>query len=258
MDMWKLRMCIVGTVAALALVPGTAALASSGGNSNAGDVWLDNAGQPAGPGHEMDPHLACGPINLYGSGLADNGGSFTIDSWPPSGQQVGVYTANWSYDTSREGTQQIADTIDGRTLVQDAISAGASASNQGYHFKLDFSQDPQKHKTFWINCQPSSQNTGGGSTTSNYAAANSGGTCQGTMSGQTSPSGTCTHTTVGSSPATAGNASTTTATVKGVHKSRRRHHSAKKARKLVRPKRHVAPKKRSMSATSTAAPAFTG
>ena len=25
-------------------------------------------------------------------------------------------------------------------------------NGQGYHFKLQLSQEPQKHKTFWVNC----------------------------------------------------------------------------------------------------------
>jgi hypothetical protein len=249
--MWKVRMCIVGTVGALALVPGAAALASSGGDSNAGDVWVDNAGAPPGPGHEMDPHLACGPINLYGSGLADSGGTFGIDSWPPSGQQQQVYgPAQWSYNTTTEGTQTIA-TFSGSQLVQDAVNAGATASNQGYHFKLDFSQDPQKHKTFWINCPPPPS----GKTSAPQQTSQPTETSE-TEASENESAQTESTETESSSPVVAGSP-TTTASVKGVHTNRRRHHT-RRHRRLVRPKRHTAPKQRSVSAASTAAPAFTG
>ena len=133
------------------------------GDSNAGDIWVDNAGNPPGPGHEMDPHLACGTIDLWGSKLADSGGTYTIDSWPPSGSQNAVMSSTWSYNTSQGGTQ-LLDTFSGQTLVNDAVAAGATASNQGFHFKIQFDQDPQKHKTFWINCSPSGGVGGTGST----------------------------------------------------------------------------------------------
>ena len=71
---------------------------STSGDSNAGDVWTDNVGQPSGPGHEQDPHLACADINLWGAGLADASGPYAIDSWPPSGNQAVVYNSTWSYN----------------------------------------------------------------------------------------------------------------------------------------------------------------
>ncbi len=122
------------------------------GNNNSGDVWVDNVGQPSGPGHENDPHLACQDINLWGSGLADSGGTFGIDGLPPSGSQEQDYSAAWSYDQSTGGSQ-ILQVISVKTLIQNAIANGDSPQNkQGFHFKLDFSQDPQKHKTFWVDC----------------------------------------------------------------------------------------------------------
>jgi hypothetical protein len=123
------------------------------GDSNAGDVWLDNVGQPSGPGHEMDPHLACADINLWGDKLADASGTFTIDSWPPSGSKTRAYgSAPWDYEPS--GPDIIA-VIPVHTLIANAVAAGAAPVNKnGYHFKLQFSQDPQKHKTFWVSCPP--------------------------------------------------------------------------------------------------------
>ena len=140
-------------LAAMASATGISrAAASTGGDSNAGDVWVDNVGQPPGPGHEMDPHLACADINLWGNGLADGSGTFTIDGWPPSGSQEQVYSASWTYNTS-VGGDQIIQVINVGTLMDNARQAGdAPVNGQGFHFKLQFVQDPQKHKTFWVNC----------------------------------------------------------------------------------------------------------
>jgi hypothetical protein len=122
------------------------------GDANSGDVWLDNVGQPAGPGHEMDPHLACADINLWGAGLADSGGPYTVDGWPPSGGQEVVHSSTWSYDTAAGGTQVIS-VIPVTTLIREAVANGDAPRNgNGFHFKLDLSQDPQKHKVFWVDC----------------------------------------------------------------------------------------------------------
>jgi hypothetical protein len=132
------------------LVPTASAL---GGDPNAGDVWVDNVGQPPGPGHEMDPHLACQNINLWGAGLADSSGPYTIDGWPPSGSQEQDYSGSWNYNQSKGGSQ-VLDVINVQTLIDTAIAHGDTPqANQGFHFKLQFSADPQKHKTFWVNCQ---------------------------------------------------------------------------------------------------------
>jgi hypothetical protein len=151
----------VGAVGVLSLagsLQASTAYAAAGGNKNAGDVWVDNVGQPAGPGHEMDPHLACANINLWGNGLADGGGTFTIDGWPPSGSQEQVYSAGWTYNLATGG-DQVTQVIDVGTLIANAKTAGdAPINGQGFHFKLQFSQDPQKHKTFWVNC-PSGPST---------------------------------------------------------------------------------------------------
>ena len=146
---------------------GQQASQQAAGNPNAGDVWVDNVGNPSGPGHEMDPHLDCSDINLWGNGLADPSGTFTIDGWPPSGSQEQDYpksgTASWTYDQSTGGSQTIA-VIPVKTLVDNAIANGdAPVNSQGLHFKLQFSQDPQKHKTFWVNC-PQTNSPGSPST----------------------------------------------------------------------------------------------
>jgi hypothetical protein len=141
----------VGVVAIGLALPALAGAAPKSGN--AGDVWVDNVGQPPGPGHEMDPHLACANINLWGNGLSGASGTYTIDGWPPSGSQEQVYSGSWSY-SSAQGGDQILDVIDVQTLIANATKAGdAPINKQGYHFKLQFVQDPQKHKTFWVKCQ---------------------------------------------------------------------------------------------------------
>jgi hypothetical protein len=138
------------------------AFASSAGDDNRGDVWVDNTGQPSGPGHEMDPHLQCRDINLWGNGLADSRGVYTVDGWPPSGAMEQDYptsgSGHWSYNTARGGSQVI-DVIRVKTLVEDALRNGDTPQpQQGLHFKLQLSQDPQKHKTFWVDCPAPSSN----------------------------------------------------------------------------------------------------
>jgi hypothetical protein len=244
--MWKLRMCLVAAIGMFALGTGSAALASSGGDSNAGDVWTDNVGQPAGPGHEQDPHLTCTNINLWGAGLADGGGSYTIDGWPPSGSQEVDYTSTWSYNTA-EGGDQVVDVINVQQLISEANANGDTPSSQGYHFKLDFSQDPQKHKTFWVNCPAPS-----GTPTTSTQSASSSGTSSGT--GTSSP-------TTATSPTTSATTQANTTVSKPAKK--RKHslkaaHSKHKRRALVKPKRHRKPRTRSVKAVTVSSPAFTG
>ncbi len=167
-------LCLALALPTAVLAAGQVAPASSSsgsGNPNHEDVWVDNAGQPPGPGHEMDPHLACQDINLWGITMADGTGQFTIDGWPPSGSgsgdlnhsgykedqawpgtKVNPSMATWNYNQSQGGDQVMA-VIKVKTLIADAIANGDSPVNgQGFHFKLQFLQDPQKHKTFWVDC----------------------------------------------------------------------------------------------------------
>ena len=145
-------------------------MAAPGGDSNAGDVWTDNVGQPAGPGHEQDTHLACQDINLWGSGLADSSGSFTIDGWPPSGSKETDYSGTWAYDTAQGGDQVVAVISISQLIATAQANGDAPKNSQGYHFMLQFPQDPQKHKTFWVDCPAGTSaagtQTSSGSTTS--------------------------------------------------------------------------------------------
>jgi hypothetical protein len=146
-SVWAAFLCTLGVVATVGLTASSAALAT-----NYGDVWVDNVGQPAGPGHEMDPHLACSNINLWGADLAGSSGTFTIDGYPPSGSQEQVYADAWSYN-QRQGGDQVVAVINVGKLIRTAVANGdAPINGQGFHFKLQYSLDPQKHKTFWVNC----------------------------------------------------------------------------------------------------------
>jgi hypothetical protein len=158
------RKILVAVLAASSLLATSPALArhgrhhhsanrsAQGGNSNKGDVWIDNVGQPPGPGHENDPHLACKDINLWGAKLADPTGPYTIDGWPPSGSKKQAYASTWHYNTATGG-DQVLDVINVATLIKNAVANGDTPqAQQGYHFKIQFVQDPQKHKTFWVKC----------------------------------------------------------------------------------------------------------
>jgi hypothetical protein len=169
--MLKLRVLALAAAGLLVLFVSGSALAARGGDPNAGDVWLDNAGQPSGPGHEMDSHLGCQDINLWGAKLADGSGTFTINGWPPSGAKEVDYSGTWSYDSSKGGSQVVA-TISVARLITTARSNGDSAAHKGFHFKLDFSQDPHKHKTFWVSCTNSTTFTTTSSRRSRHRAAN--------------------------------------------------------------------------------------
>jgi hypothetical protein len=123
--------------------------------NNAGDFWLDTVGAPAGPGHEMNPHLPCANINVWGAGMADASGPYKIYGWSPSSGSKGLaYSSNWAYDGNAGGTQ-LMDVIDVQQLIANAVANGdAPVNGQGFHFKVNLTQDPQKHKVFWVNCTP--------------------------------------------------------------------------------------------------------
>jgi hypothetical protein len=153
---WRAPLVALGF--ALALGASLAAYVLTGSaQGNAGDVWVDNVGQPAGPGHEQDPHLMCDDINLWGNGLADAAGTFTINSWPPTGNGAVAYgPAPWTYNRTMGGDQVLA-VIPIRSLLAGSVANGDVVQpQQGLHFKLQFVQDPQKHKTFWVECLPAS------------------------------------------------------------------------------------------------------
>jgi hypothetical protein len=134
--MWKrIALPLVAVAAVLAVVM-LSPFASAAPQKNAGDVWVDTANHLGDPGHENDPHV-CNPIDLYGNGLADPSGTFEIVAWPPTGDGSTVVASGaWSYDQAQGGNQVIAGPLN--------LAEG--------HYKLDVSQDPQKHKVFWSIC----------------------------------------------------------------------------------------------------------
>jgi hypothetical protein len=141
---------------------------------NAGDVWVDNVGQPSGPGHEQDPHLNCADINLWGNGLADSSGTFIISSWAPTGSGATAYgPAPWTYNQTTGGDQVLAVIPISSLLAGSVANGDIPQAQQGLHFKLQFVQDPQKHKTFWVNCLSPSPSPTETSTASPTATASS-------------------------------------------------------------------------------------
>jgi hypothetical protein len=228
----RLLAAVVAVLALAVVVPGVA-LAAAGGDNNKGDAWVDSVGEPPGPGHEMDPHLPCVNINLWGDKMADSGGSYKIYGWEPSGNKDQAYSSNWSYN-GLAGGSQVMDVINVQQLIAAAVANGdAPVNGQGFHFKLALSQDPHKYKTFWVNC---------GIPTPPVA---------GPPTGESKPPSVSPPTPAGSTPA-AGNPQQQVLGVRvtGGKKPAKRHH---KARKHV--KKH---RKHHKVTTHKLLPAFTG
>ena len=142
--------------------------------TNAGDIFV-SATNTLPTGHETDPHLSCpSQIYLWGNGLTLGSGTFSIDGYHPSGSATGnpfggAYHpdqawpndnanasippkggATWSYTG---GGRPIA-TISTAVLIANAqLNGDLYQPQQGYHFKIQFTQLPQKHKTFWVDCK---------------------------------------------------------------------------------------------------------
>ena len=143
----------VGLIIA-ALVSAPAAAAPQVAHPNAGDVWLSNSSTYSFPGHQNDPHLTGPTIYIWADGLTESSGSYVIDGTPPSGTGQQAWPASstepWSYDKGLGGPQVI-DTVDVAAMIATADSNGDTPhAIQGYHFKLQFQQNPKKHKTFWV------------------------------------------------------------------------------------------------------------
>jgi hypothetical protein len=135
---------------------------------------------------DHNPHLPCANIELMGKDMGDSSGPYSIDYWPPTGNKGGVYGKNsdgssalslpamvngdadvtnngtWTYSAppttiskqGKTGGYQVMDIIDVSALVHNAQLINPDPHDiQGYHFKLQYTQDPQKHKTFWVKCQ---------------------------------------------------------------------------------------------------------
>lgn len=165
------------TLSTVLLAP--AAQAAPAAHRNAGDVWLDNVGQPAGPGHQMEPHLACADITLWGNALADEAGGYSIDGVGVGGPSATAYRSAWTYDASAGG-DQATSVIPVQALIAGALANGQQpVGNQGFHFKLQFTQEPQKHKTFWVSC---GSDTGTGTSSSVTEAPAGGGADVATLS----------------------------------------------------------------------------
>src|SRR5689334_12759067 len=91
------RLAALVMALATVAVPG-AAMAASGGDKNAGDFWVDTVGAPQGPGHEMDPHLPCANIAVWGDKLADSSDAYRVVGIPPSGSRKLAFASTWTYN----------------------------------------------------------------------------------------------------------------------------------------------------------------
>ncbi|MFN2464448.1 MAG: hypothetical protein ABR573_11185 [Candidatus Dormibacteria bacterium] len=168
---------------------------------------------------DHNPHLPCANIEVMGKDMGDATGSYSIDYWPPTGNKGGVYGKNsdgssalslptmingdadvsnngrWAYNNSptllskmgKKGGYQVMDIIDVSALVHNAQLINPDPHDiQGYHFKLQFSQDPQKHKTFWVKCaapKSPSDECSAGNVDANGVACTKGGDCDGDLDG---------------------------------------------------------------------------
>jgi hypothetical protein len=257
-----LRRLLVATGVACVVLPAAPAFA---GDPNAGDVWVDNVipsgPQYGGPGHEMDPHLACADINLWGAKLADGKGDYTIDGWAPSGSQQQAYKSSWIYAGSGS---QVIDVINVQTLIAKAVANGDTPqANQGFHFKLQFSQDPQKHKTFWVNCPvPSSSPTPppGGGNTPGGPNTPGGGHTPGSGGGNTPPGGGTTanvRTSMSATRVSIG-AAKSVRCPRGTSRSMKRVHGHRVLACVAKKRRHVAANRQHRPFVRRRDPSFTG
>jgi len=157
--------CAASTMVAVAAFAGAfstyspARATAASDSNNKGDVWVDTVGSNDGP--EMDPHLPCADVAVWGMKLNDSSGPFAVQGWEPSGTGASDidFSGTWTFDTSSDAMQQIA-VIDVQTLINTAVANGDVAQpQQGFHFKLDL-EDPRtgnsvgddKYKVFWVNC----------------------------------------------------------------------------------------------------------
>jgi hypothetical protein len=149
---------------------GVAAAALAGAASHAhaaeiivNDVWVDNAGEHAGPFHDDDRKLSCEPITVTGARFEHSSGVFEIVLQKPTGKDQRVLLADWRYDRGKAGSQ-LLHTISGAALVARARALGVSPHGAaGYHLAFRFLQEPHQHKQFWVSADcPVKAAAGGG------------------------------------------------------------------------------------------------
>ncbi len=122
--------------------------------NNKGDIWLNNVGSMADPGHV--PHLQFADIAMLAKYPGGSGGTFEIVAWQPTGDNKSVvYSGNWTYDQSGPDIQQIA-TISINTLYANTVALGFTAHpKQGFHYKMYCSLGKHdKMKEFWVEGAP--------------------------------------------------------------------------------------------------------
>jgi hypothetical protein len=138
-----------------------------------------------------------------------------------------------------------ADANAGDALIQQVQANGDHPSAPGCHFKLGFSQDPRKHKTFWVSCDSW---LGGGS-------GDGGGSGVSAVSGDGVGSGDSSS---GVIPAPVGTTGVPLAVVRtaisSTRATKRRHHRHTRAR----PARHRPTHRHAVRAHRRHLPAFSG
>lgn len=132
---FRIRLTHLGIASALVIGMGGLLSNPIAAAPNRGDVWVDVPGNVGDPGHENDPHI-CGAVDLYGNGLEEGSGTFTIYAWPPTGSKDVAASGTWTYDQTAGDNQVIAGPID--------LDPG--------HYKLTADQTGTKNKVFWVTC----------------------------------------------------------------------------------------------------------
>ncbi|HEX3604465.1 MAG TPA: hypothetical protein VH134_00975 [Candidatus Dormibacteraeota bacterium] len=136
---------------AVAVASTTAPSTPSTGGGDRGDVWVSSGTDPAGRGHENDPHLGCGSVAVWSSGLGARTGNAVVDGWAPSGSGSGDQVDTFAWTSPAGSGAHLLATIPVGTLLTAATAHGDHAQqNQGFHFKVVVASGLEK--TFWVRC----------------------------------------------------------------------------------------------------------
>jgi hypothetical protein len=134
---------------------------NGGGNDGSpagfnGTVKIHDGNGEAEPIRRNEPHVGC-TFHIHGFNFdAGSSGTWSIQSWPPTGDRSVVASGSWG-PADGEG--------DWRTAV---MSLPGGDHNQGAHYKLNVDQTnpsapgAEKHKVFWVDCPPVTGGAGGG------------------------------------------------------------------------------------------------
>jgi hypothetical protein len=155
---------------------------ANGGSANSesppgfnGTVKIHDGDGEAEPIKRNEPHVGC-TFHVHGFNFdAGSSGTWSIQSWPPTGDRGVVASGTWG-PADGDG--------DWRTAV---MSLPGGDHNQGAHYKLNVDQTnpsapgAEKHKVFWVDCPPV---TGGGEEEEEQGGNEQGGNEQNNAGGQ--------------------------------------------------------------------------